>query len=584
MDRSPAHRSNAGRPAHASPRGRWTPWLVLTGSLLLTAAATGFVALSGAERDEARLQNAVLNARERIVSRLEAYTTTLRGGAGLVSVSDSITCDGFREYLSRLAVQDRYPGIQGIGWSERVASGEPGPVDERHAIRCLEPLDARNRAALGYDMYSEPTRRLAMARARDSGQPAMSGAVLLVQEIRETAQQPGFLLYVPVYRGDTVPSSVAERRRLLQGFVYAPFRAHDLFRGIFGPGERPRVSIAVYDGDTVAEEALLYASPRPDGHVPAFRTRGRLQVAGHPWTVVYESLPAFEDASTSYLVPAVVGAGLLASLWLFWLARGQAVARVSAERANRAKSDFLARMSHELRTPLNAIAGYAELLQIGVPGPVTETQQEYLTRIQRAQHHLLGLINDVLNFAKLEAGRVVFRVTEVDVARALGDAETLVAPQAESRRLRLEREPSPVGTRAYADAEKLRQILLNLLSNAVKFTDPGGWVRTSWQVREGMVRIEIRDSGIGVPAEKLESVFDPFVQVDAGLSSGRQGTGLGLSIARELARAMGGDIVATSEVGVGSAFEVVLVAAGGEAPASPLPAASADATSSNPST
>jgi signal transduction histidine kinase len=206
-------------------------------------------------------------------------------------------------------------------------------------------------------------------------------------------------------------------------------------------------------------------------------------------------------------------------------------ARAEAEAANRAKSEFLAVMSHELRTPLNAIGGYAELMEMGIRGPVTEEQRGDLHRIQQSQRHLLGLINEVLNYARLESGAVHFDVEDIRVRDALAVS---------------------------ADPDKLRQILLNLLSNAVKFTDRGGRVEVACAAAEGRVQVLVRDTGIGIAADQLERIFEPFVQVRADLTRTAEGTGLGLAISRDLARGMGGDLTAESTVGAGSTFTLTL--------------------------
>jgi len=238
------------------------------------------------------------------------------------------------------------------------------------------------------------------------------------------------------------------------------------------------------------------------------------------------------------------------------------VARAEAEAANRSKAQFLATMSHELRTPLNAIGGYAELMELGIRGPVTDEQRHDLARVRASQRHLLGLINEVLHYAKLETGTMHYDLTAVDVGDALAAAESLVAPQARAKGLALALHPCAPDAAVRADAEKFRQVLVNLLSNAVKFTDRGGRVDLACVRRGGCVQVVVRDTGIGIPADHLEAVFEPFVQVRTDLTRVAEGTGLGLAISRDLARGMGGDLTAESALGAGSTFTLTLPAAG----------------------
>ena len=247
-------------------------------------------------------------------------------------------------------------------------------------------------------------------------------------------------------------------------------------------------------------------------------------------------------------------------------------ARLQAEAASRTKSDFLAIMSHELRTPLNAILGYSELIELGISGEVSDTMRDQVGRIRVSAKHLLSLVNDILDLAKVDAGRLRIASAPGNVSEAVTSAITLIQPQALARNLELvvapdmERLPPFMG-----DAERVRQILVNLLSNAVKCTEPGGTISVDsalaispdsaaqLQPKRPHVRITVKDTGSGIPGEKLSAIFEPFVQADSGKRRAREGSGLGLTIAQRLARAMGGDLTVESMVGEGSSFHLWLI-------------------------
>ncbi|HUF31260.1 MAG TPA: PAS domain-containing sensor histidine kinase [Gemmatimonadaceae bacterium] len=234
--------------------------------------------------------------------------------------------------------------------------------------------------------------------------------------------------------------------------------------------------------------------------------------------------------------------------------------RVAANEANQGKSMFLAVMSHELRTPLNAIGGYVQLLEMGVHGSVTDAQREALGRIDRSQRHLLRLINDLLNLSRIEVGRVHYTVESVGLAGLVANVMPMVEPQIAARGLLAEISVPPAAI-ARVDPEKVEQILLNLLSNAVKFTGAGGSVVVTGgndPSSETLVYIRVSDTGLGIPSAFLERIFEPFIQVDDSATRSSEGTGLGLAISRDLARGMGGDLTAESELGRGSAFTLTL--------------------------
>jgi signal transduction histidine kinase len=230
----------------------------------------------------------------------------------------------------------------------------------------------------------------------------------------------------------------------------------------------------------------------------------------------------------------------------------------AADAANRTKAEFLAVMSHELRTPLNSIGGYVDLLEMELRGPLTDSQKSDLQRIKRGQQHLLRLISDILNFTRLEATEVKYEIIDVPVRALFADLDAVVSSLATAKELDYDCDVPPSGVFTRVDPDKLRQIMINLLSNAVKFTPAGGRIRVSCSVEAKTISISVEDNGPGIPADKLEAVFEPFVQLDRGLTRTTEGTGLGLAISRGLARGMGAEVTLRSQPGIGSVFTLVL--------------------------
>jgi PAS domain S-box-containing protein len=340
---------------------------VLLGSLLVTALVTFQVAASTAARDRLRFQNLVERTEDTIERRLETYTNLLRGGAALFVAAGSIDRRGFATYVQRLELPKHYPGIQGMGASILVRPGDeklvaaqlrkqgvPGfrlwPRDYRgelHAIVYLEPFDRRNQAAIGFNMFSEPTRREAMRRARDTGVPTASGKVTLVQEI-EGKPQAGFLIYVPIYQGGGIPATVAARRTAFAGFIYSPFRADDLFHGTFGAERELKISIQIFDNTAAVPAALLHASDgaqAESSHRPQLESIRRTQVANRPWTIRYATRPGFEEASPvsiTFISGLVISGLLFFTTWFQMRKREDAEASTMALRETEARFRLMA--------------------------------------------------------------------------------------------------------------------------------------------------------------------------------------------------------------------------------------------------
>jgi signal transduction histidine kinase len=565
-----------GRPAR---RGLLqAPLLVLAGGLLLTTAATAFVAVSVAARDQARFETLVQSTSDRITSRLDTYSAMLDGAAGLFAASSQVGRDEFRRYVHHLDLRERYPGIQGVGFSQRVAPEElarfeavqrasgvpgfrvspPGTRDEYHAIVYLEPADRRNQAAMGYDMFSEPQRRAAMMAARDQGVPRASGRVTLRQEI-DAEKQGDFLIYVPVYVDGLPPLTIEDRRERLLGFVYAPFRLGDLFTGLFRNEIDPRVRFRVFEGPDTLPAQILHDSHPRSGRPRTMGLRGResVDVAGARWTVMFTPLPSFWSWSGHGYIPLIALVGCALSTVMYLLTRAQAVARAAAEESEAARGRFYAAMSHELRTPLTAIIGYNHLLLDGAYGPVPDEQRRSLARSQQAASHLLELVNDVLDLSKLQAGRLSITPGQVEVPALVEDTIATMRHTAESRGCAIAFVDTGCPSVLQTDARRVRQILLNLLSNATKF-GAGQPIEVRCAAGpDGTAVVEVVDHGPGIAPEHQPRLFEEFVQLP-GIPSDAPGTGLGLAISRALAHLLGGTLTVESMPGVGSTFRLTL--------------------------
>ncbi len=467
---------------------RWQgfAWLVL----LATVTATIFLSQSSRNEFERRTADrfSYLAERQRglLVDRIHDYERVLKGGAGLFAASGTVTRDEWRRYIERLDVPQELPGIQGTGFSQLVpaseraaheaavrAAGFPdyrihpeGARELYSSIIYLEPFAGRNLRAFGYDMYSEPVRREAMDRARDTGEPAMSGLVTLVQET-DVNVQPGFLVYVPVYRNDMPTETVEQRRAAIQGFAYSPFRAHDLMDTLFRDPRRD-VEVEIHDGERVPDK-LVYASrrtPRASRNL----IDQELVVGGHRWQVRFTSSEAFESRESSSQPDLILIGGLLASLLLVGAILNDARhnrrlaqqvrertrelerARDEAESASRAKSAFLATVSHELRTPLNAIIGFSTILLDESLGAPPAEQRRQLQLINAAGRHLLDLIKDILDISSIEAGQLVVHVEAVELHRILAEQIAAMQLPASERGLELRLEAPAESIDVLADA------------------------------------------------------------------------------------------------------------------------------------
>ncbi|MGC2856439.1 CHASE domain-containing protein [Novispirillum sp. DQ9] len=566
----------AGRPVVS-------PFLVLLVSLLFTGLMWWAVRVQANHLAEVRFTSVVNDVVSAIDKRMRDYEQILRSGVAYMAAENAaVTREEWRDFVAGLRVEENYPGIQGIGYSVRVtprpvgafeaemrAQGAPGftvhpgdPRDDIHAIVYLEPQDHRNQQAIGYDMYSDPIRRAAMARARDTGRAALSDKVTLVQEITDDIQA-GALLYEPLYRPGSDPRTVEERREALLGFVYSPFRMDDLMRGIVGPW-LDEVVVSLHDGTRGAEARLFGPPEMPDN---GFLRSTTLEVFGRRWEIDVAATRVKRERLFSPYPDVVLGAGLVISVLLWWLSRAilaerrrrlaltranrqLAQARADAEAAGASKSKFLAAASHDIRQPVQSLV----LLVAALSRKLADhPAHSYVRQLETSLDALRLLLDALLDISRLDAGVVEPHIGAVDVHEILGRLRRDYAPRAAAAGLRLR--VVDCGCWVRSDQALLERILRNLLENALRYT-PSGKVLVGCRRRGETMLFEVHDTGIGIAAADRAAIFEEFYQIDNPERDRHKGLGLGLAIVRRLAVLLDHDLKVVSEVGVGSCFSL----------------------------
>ena len=577
---------------------------------VLGATITGIVAAFASEHSLHEHQDAFAAKSEEVVgaleSQLRAGELAVHGLQSFFHASEDVTRSEFADYARPIqengnlgvlsfvtAIRER----QRESLEEEVRSdtslsesGYPNfairpetPYSDSFVPIYIEPPRAQG-AAFGFDLGTDPLRRAAIEEARDTGMLVASEGIELLEGSRV-----GFLLMAPVYE-DPQPRTLAERRRQFRGVVQGVFEIETLVSSIELLGSE--VDLAILDQPDGAPNGLgphLYSSrqdlTRPlSGDEQIIETS--LTVGGRTWTIRTSPGAASMAGDVADAMPAiVVFAGGLLTLALALTAytvfdsRDQAAraaaeatagmraqadrlreARDRAQEADRLKTTFLANMSHELRTPLNAVIGLSSVLLNRTFGDLTPKQDDYLQKIGASGDHLLDLIDDMLDLARIEAGREYLDLDDVCVVEVVDEAIGMLRREAEEKSISLNRSDAPYQLVIQADRRRLRQVILNLLTNAIKFTPEAGAIEIEVSRGPATAHIAVRDNGIGIPADHKQDVFKPFHQVDSTLNRSRGGSGLGLAVTKRLVSMHGGQIHLESTEGIGSTFTVSLPA------------------------
>jgi len=605
---------------------RWLPHLIVPALVLLVgAAATVLAALqmqdANTARDASRLRVEASLAVAALQQRMEGHNALLRGAAGLFAASQSVTADEFAAYVEHLGLDRHYPGVLGIGYTARVEGDAARdafvaevrrdtwpdfhiwPAGERRvytSILYLSPLSPPNRAAVGFDMYSEPVRREAMQRAAATGNPAMSGHVRLVQERADSAA-PGVLIFLPAMAPDV------RGGRRLSGYVFSPLRAADLLQTVFPDDPDRLVDVGVYDGAPRPSNLLFETAP---AWVQGASTLRVVQVGGRPWTLVVSSRPAFEAGSNHSLVYWTGGLGVAVTLALTLAVLMQARSALMAEQAranlreaNTDLEDRVARRTHELgdavrdlrdemtrretaegqvrqmqkmeaigqltggiahdfNNMLAIVVGSLDMARRRLTGDEDPRILRYLDNASEGANRAAGLTGRLLAFAR----RQRLNPEPIDV-NGLVDGMTDLMRRSLGERVEIETAVADDLWPVHADAAELENALLNLAVNARDAMPDGGQLRVSTRnlvapadddpdgpTTGDFVVIRIEDTGEGMTPQVIERAFEPFFTTkEVG-----KGSGLGLSQVYGFVNQSGGRVTIRSVVGEGSAITIYL--------------------------
>ena len=553
-----------------------SPVFFLCVCLIATILVATFIQDFIERENKIRFDSDVREIRSSIQKRMERYENVLISARSLVLTHSDTTRKQFREFVEHMSLDAKHPGVQGIGLALKLDPSEFSlyesklrnegfqkfnvwPTEPKREayfpIIYLEPLDWRNKRALGYDMYSEPTRRAAMKMAMETGKTAISDVVTLVQETNKNAQA-GFLMYLPI----------KEENKLLKGFVYAPFRANDLFHSLFNDRRLNdlKVNLEVFDGEPSLENLIFNSDNSFDaGKKQRYVSFSEIPMFGRPWKLHVSARTDYSSNINEYLPMVILIVGSCLSLILYSFSNILHKSKNEAETLARelktaleARDEFLSIASHELKSPMTSMKLQAQMnLKLLARGPAHlsfDRVEKYLRSTNKQIDNLTRLVEDMLDISRINLGKLSLLKEKVNLSQLVYEVVDRFFPEEMRNQLSLHIQENIL---IEADRFRIEQVLTNLISNAIKYGNNNP-ISIRLEASPAYTTIMIQDQGIGIAGDNLDRIFLRFERAIS--SSQISGLGLGLYIVKHILKLHEGSIQVKSKLGEGSTFTVTL--------------------------
>lgn len=558
-------------------------WVVLL-TFLSATLWTWKNAVDNVQSDfQTTLDNGIRSAGDLVQSSVVTYGEVLRASSGLFSINSNLGAEAWHQYITNLRFQERYPGMQGISYIQTVPAEDLGdflaqnrnpdglpytispdtPRNTYNITKYIEPNNDKQKSLFGYDPGTEPTRAKAMELARDSGGLAVSGRVT-----RLTDKQPGFVLYIPIYRSGGPLQTVDQRRSAHQGYVSAGVRIADLIEGLFAKQLKDNAALQLYAGKTARQDQLVYQSDaytRLSQRSDVTRASYVLSISGNDWLLTAIASQSINTNTSQKDLPRTILIGgivlsLVASALIFtiMLTRARSITSEKNREVQEVKDNLIALASHQLRTPATGVKQFVGMVLEGYAGSLKANQRDMLQKAYASNERQLKIINQILHVSRADSGRLVLNIQRINLTKLIKDVKQEQAQVIKDRQQRLIIKLPKTAVYMYGDEQYIAMAVDNLLSNASKYSHPRTTITLSLRRTRSGIVIQVEDRGVGIEEKDLHLLFQKFSRIHNELSIAAGGNGIGLYLCQEIVELHGGTIEVTSVAGKGSCFTITL--------------------------